>query len=71
MQGPDCVEVNTVKPATKIQRDFLFRKIKEAGYEWDAEKYEWDAEKKELKKIEQKSATMSIDEAIEHCKERS
>ena len=64
MQGPDCVEVNTVKPATKIQRDFLFRKIKEAGYEWDAEK-------KELKKIEQKSATMSIDEAIEHCKERS
>ena len=33
------------KPATKIQRDFLFRKIKEAGYEWDAEK-------KELKEIE-------------------
>ena len=64
MQGPDCVEVNTVKPATKIQRDFLFRKIKEAGYEWDAEK-------KELKEIEQKSATMSIDEAVEHCKERS
>lgn len=45
MQGPDCVEVNTVKPATKIQRDLLFRKIKEAGYEWDAEK-------KELKEIE-------------------
>lgn len=32
-------------PATKIQRDLLFRKIKEAGYEWDAEK-------KELKEIE-------------------
>ena len=45
MQGPDCVEVNTVKPATKIQCDLLFRKIKEAGYEWDAEK-------KELKEIE-------------------
>ena len=30
-------------PATKEQRDLLFQKIKEAGYEWDAEK-------KELKK---------------------
>ena len=30
-------------PATKEQRDFLFQKIKEAGYEWDSEK-------KELKK---------------------
>lgn len=33
-------------PATKEQRDLLFSKMKEAGYEWDAEK-------KELKKIEQ------------------
>ena len=32
-------------PATKEQRDLLFQKMKEAGYEWDAEK-------KELKKIE-------------------
>ena len=32
-------------PATKEQRDLLFQKIKEAGYEWNAEK-------KELKKIE-------------------
>ena len=32
-------------PATKEQRDTLFAKMKEAGYEWDAEK-------KELKKIE-------------------
>ena len=36
-------------PATKEQRDLLFQKMKEAGYEWDAEK-------KELKKIEQKPA---------------
>lgn len=36
---------NDVHPATKEQRDFLFQKMKEAGYEWDAEK-------KELKKIE-------------------
>ena len=34
-------------PATKEQRELLFQKMKEAGYEWDAEK-------KELKKIEQK-----------------
>jgi len=33
-----------VIPATKEQRDLLFQKIKESGYEWDAEK-------KELKKI--------------------
>lgn len=34
------------KPATKEQRDLLFQKMKEAGYEWDADK-------KELKKVEQ------------------
>ena len=34
-----------VYPATKEQRDLLFQKMKEAGYEWDSEK-------KELKKIE-------------------
>ena len=34
-------------PATEEQRDLLFQKMKENGYEWDAEK-------KELKKIEQK-----------------
>lgn len=56
MQGPDCVEVSTVKPATKIQRDLLFRKIKEAGYKWDAEK-------KELKKIEHKPTWSDEDES--------
>lgn len=34
-------------PATKEQRDLLFTKMKDAGYEWDADK-------KELKKIESK-----------------
>lgn len=48
-------------PATKKQRDLLFQKMKEAGYEWDVEK-------KELKKIE---TLTSLDEAIEHCKEKS
>ena len=38
-----------IYPATKEQRDLLFQKIHEAGYEWDAEK-------KELKKIEQTPA---------------
>lgn len=45
-QGPDCVEVNNVKPATKIQRDLLFRNIRENGYEWDSDKLE-------LRKIEE------------------
>ena len=44
-------------PATKEQRDLLFQKMKEAGYEWDGEK-------KELKKIEQKPAWSEEDEKI-------
>ena len=32
--------VYNISPATKEQRDFLFQKIKEAGYEWDADKKE-------------------------------
>lgn len=44
-------------PATKEQRDLLFAKMKEAGYEWDAEK-------KELKKIEQKPAWSEEDDDI-------
>ena len=46
----DCNE--NAHPATKEQRDLLFQKMKESGYEWDAEK-------KELKKIEQQSAEWS------------
>ena len=42
-------------PATKEQCDLLFQKMKEAGYEWDAEK-------KELKKIEQNPAWSEEDE---------
>ena len=38
-------ENNQLKPATKEQRDLLFQKMKEEGYEWNAEK-------KELKKID-------------------
>ena len=53
-----CNGIN-VTPATKEQRDLLFAKMKEAGYEWDAEK-------KELKKIEQKSWSEE-DERIRQC----
>ena len=34
------VKDNELKPVTKEQRDFLFQKIKEAGYVWDSEKKE-------------------------------
>lgn len=42
-------------PATKEQRELLFQKMREAGYEWDSEK-------KELKEIEQKPAWSDEDE---------
>ncbi len=46
-----------IHPATKEQRDLLFTKMKEAGYEWDAEK-------KELKKIEQNPAWSEEDDEM-------
>lgn len=46
-KGTCCICIDNLKPATKEQRELLFQKMYEAGYEWDAEK-------KELKKIEQK-----------------
>lgn len=49
IQGPDCVEIKRVHPATKEQRDTLFAKMEESGYKWNAER-------KELEKIEQKPA---------------
>lgn len=41
-----CHRHKNTKPATKEQRDLLFKEIHDAGYEWDTDK-------KELKKIEQ------------------
>ncbi len=55
IENENCIEVNTVKPATKEQRDTLFAKMEEAGYEWDADR-------KELKKIEQEPAWSDADE---------
>lgn len=40
-----CWSSDNIKPATKEQRDHLFEKMKEAGYEWDKDK-------NELRKIE-------------------
>ena len=47
-----CLIDAVVTPATKSQRDILFQKMKEAGYEWDNEK-------KELKKIEKTRPMLS------------
>jgi len=44
-----------VKPTTKEQRDLLFQKMKEAGYEWDSYR-------KELRKMEQKPKWSEEDE---------
>lgn len=55
-----CVCCIGAHPATKEQRDILFAKMKEAGYEWDADK-------KELKKIEQKSLEQSEDKKMRRC----
>ena len=46
-----------VYPATKKQRDLLFQKMTESGYEWNTEK-------KELKKIEQNPAWSEEDDSI-------
>lgn len=48
-------DVDSTYPATKEQRDLLFQKIREAGYEWNAEK-------KELRKMEQKPKWTEEDE---------
>ena len=48
---------NDITPATKEQRALLFSKMKEAGYEWDAEK-------KELKKIEKQSTEAQNEEEL-------
>ena len=49
-----------IHPATKEQRELLFQKMKEAGYEWDEKK-------KELRKIEQKSKWTDEDDYNWQC----
>ena len=50
-------ENNQLNPSTKEQRDILFQKMKEAGYEWDAEK-------KKLNKISQRMVSAEAKEAM-------
>lgn len=44
-KGTCCIDIDYLKPASKEQRELLFQKMGQTGYEWDAEQ-------KELKKIE-------------------
>lgn len=53
----NTIDSDDLIPATEEQRDLLFKKMHEAGYEWDKEK-------KELRKIEQKSTWSEEDENI-------
>ena len=50
-------EKDSCHPSTKEQRDLLFQKMHEAGYEWDADK-------KELKKISQRMISAEAKEAM-------
>ena len=60
--GYGCIDNTNYYPSTKEQRDLLFQKMKDAGYEWDSDK-------KELKKIEQKPVEWSDEdeENLQHC----
>lgn len=57
IQGPDCIEVNTVKPATKIQRDLLEKAMTDAGYRWNPDE-------NKIEKIEQKPDWNKEDEEM-------
>jgi len=65
-KGGNWEDKNCVKPATKEQRDLLFQKMKEAGYEWDAKN-------KELNKIEDEPVTIipkfKVGDIIRHKKQ--
>ena len=53
-----CCDGNSnVHPATKEERDLMFQKMREEGYKWDVEK-------KELKKIEQNTASWTKEDSI-------
>ena len=61
-KGTCCICINNLKPATKEQRDLLFQKMKEAGYEWDTNN-------KELKKMieSKKLDAAEVIEWLGHC----
>lgn len=58
-------EKTSVSPATKEQHDLLFAKMKEAGYEWDADKKEL----RKIKKLNEKDMTKEELKEILECDE--
>lgn len=52
------IRQDNITPATKEQRDLLFQKLKEAGYEWDAEKKELKKVKKHIFEVGERIAQM-------------
>lgn len=55
----DCViTLSNYIPATKKQRELLFKKMKEAGYQWNPDT-------KELKKVEQKPVNDTVETIVE------
>lgn len=64
----DCIiTLDKYIPATKEQRELLFKKMKEAGYKWDADKKELDKveKKQEWSEEDKKMYRMCID-AVEY-----
>lgn len=59
--GTHWTNKNEVAPATKEQRELLFAKMRDSGYEWDAEK-------KEVKKMEVASKESEEKQMIERLK---
>ena len=39
-KGTCCIDIDYLKPATKEQRDLLFKRMLESGYKWDSNKKE-------------------------------
>ena len=54
-ENGNTIDADDLIPATKEQRDLLFKKMHEAGYEWDAEK-------KVLKKLAHQEVTKTSDQ---------
>ena len=61
---PDRWNIEGMKPSSPIEKNYLFKMMKEAGYEWDADK-------KELKNIEQKPAEWSEEDKLSEIAERN
>ena len=61
---PDRWNIEGMKPSSPIEKNYLFKMMKEAGYEWDADK-------KELNNIEQKPAEWSEEDKLSEIAERN